>query len=89
MRARQLTWGPALAELLAACTELAKLPGVKLAWVPPEGVSGDLRVLDPDEITIGFSDGLPADTTEEIAEQVQRVEAGLQSRSGPSCCLKG
>lgn len=86
VRGKQLYWEPVLSELLSVCTELAKLPGVKLAWQPEDG---ELRVVGPHEITIGFSDGLPADTTEEISEQVQRVEAGLQSRKRAIMLLDG
>lgn len=75
--AKQLDFEPALRELFSVATELATLPGVKLAWAPEGG--GQLVPVDAEDITVVFSDGLPTDTTEEIEEQARRKEVGLQT----------
>lgn len=72
VKSKQLTFGDALRKLFSRITRLAQL--VSLDW------SGIIVPLNENEISIGFSDGLPDDSMQNIEEQVAMVEGGVQSK---------
>jgi len=73
---KQTTFGPGLQRIFSVASKLAVALGPDaLAWKPKEGV---VVALEPDAITIVWSDGLPSDTMEMIEEQSLRLADGTQ-----------
>jgi hypothetical protein len=78
---KQMMWGPALRRLIALATQLANAPGVRLERKPP--------ILSPRQISLIWSDGLPADDREDAEIAALRVQAGLDSRKAAMQKLLG
>jgi len=69
-------FGPGLAEVYSVATKLAAALGpAAIGWE-----QGPIEPLEPDQVVIVFSDGLPNVAMEEIEEETMMVDAGLQSR---------
>lgn len=86
VRSRQATWGPSLQQVFSLATRLATAPGVVLKFKP---TAGTIETLEPDEIAIGWQDGLPADRMEDIEEQTSLLTAGLQTKQRAVAALYG
>lgn len=68
---KHMTFGPALEELFSVATKLANARGVVLDGPKPEP-------LEPQQLNVQFSDGLPQDDIEDAQYQGERIAAGTQ-----------
>lgn len=73
---------PTLQAVLSVCTKLGAIMPLGEEMAKPEPLA---RV----DITIEFQDGLPNDRAEEVAEHVQLVEAGIESKADANKALFG
>lgn len=83
---RQQTWTPGIETLMSVATKLAVAPGVKLKWQP---TSGTIAPLEPEDVTVTFSDGLPSDEIEQTQVETERIAAKIQSRKRAIMALDG
>lgn len=75
VKARQRVFGPAIQHAISLASRLANSPTVDGVW---DGAT--IPVLEPSEINLGWGDGLPDDTREEIEEAGMELSFGLISR---------
>lgn len=96
VQGKSLAFGAGLQQVYSLATRLAVAVGSDLGFraVMPEAnapqpgepvqerqpVDLTLHPLRPEQITITFGDGLPADRAEDIDDQTRMIEAGVQSR---------
>ena len=83
VRAKQMLFGPALAEVYAIATQMANLPDVQLAF------SETPTRLEPEDVRVIISDGLPSDELEDAQIQALRVQAGIQDPTDAMMLLDG
>ena len=76
VKGKQRVFRGALSRVYSIATKLATAPGVALAWKSTEGA---ITALEPEEIQVQFSDGLPALSIEEIEEEAMAIDAGIQA----------
>ena len=78
VRGKQAQFGPGLQDVYSLATKLYNSSEVgELAWSPDEG---EVNILEPEDITIRWQDGLPSLAIEEIEEQALMLTSGIQSQ---------
>ena len=83
----QSQWDGPIRRILSVATKLAVAQGRDLAYLGEGGAA--FEAVEPADITLVWSDGLPNDRMEEIEEQSARIADGTQSRVDAIAVLDG
>lgn len=78
VKGKQRTFGPGLQDVFSVATKLALVEDVQLAWSPS---TGEIQVLEPEEIVVEFSEGIPVLRMEDVEEEALMLASGVQSRA--------